>query len=234
MNSEIKARLQAMGDADYAQFERKIIPTLAPETVVGVRTPGLRAYARQLAKHEHVGDFLASLPHEWFEENQLHAFILSEMKDFPACLQAVNTFLPHVDNWATCDQLTPKVFRTNKAVLLKQVRKWLRSSHEYTVRFAVKMLMDHFLDDPSAEYPSLVASVRRKEYYVKMMQAWYFATALAKQYATVLPFIEQRRLDEWTHNKAIQKALESYRVSEEQKEYLRTLKVKGQSRPCSL
>jgi len=172
--------------------------------------------------------FLEALPHFYFEENQLHAFLLSEMKDFAACLKAVERFLPYIDNWATCDQLSPKVFRKHRQELRDAVWRWIDSGQTYAVRFGIKMLMDHFLDgDFEPVYLEMTASVRSEEYYVRMMVAWYFATALAKQYDAALPYIENRRLDPWTHNKTIQKAVESYRIRPEQKEYLRGLKIKN-------
>ena len=227
MKSEITKELFSIRDEDYAEFMRKLIPTVEPDTVIGIRTPELKAYAKRLAKEKKSEKFLKELPHKYFEENQLHAFLLSDMKDYEACAEAVGEFLPFVDNWATCDQLTPKVFAKHKEELLKLIDRWLKSGETYTVRFAVKMLMSHFLDDGfDLKYPKKVASIRSDEYYVQMMVAWYYATALAKQYDAVLPFIEKRCLDKWTHNKAIQKAAESYRVSDEHKEYLKTLKIK--------
>ena len=193
--------------------------------MVGVRTPALRALAKSLATREDLGDFLADLPHGTFDENQLHAFLLSGMRDYDACVRGVNAFLPFVDNWATCDQMSPKVFRKNKPALLGEIRGWLASDRTYTLRFAVGMLSAHFLDedfDPS--YLALAASVRSEEYYVRMMVAWYFATALAKQYDAALPFITDGKLDPWTHNKAIQKSVESYRVPPDRKEALKRLK----------
>ena len=228
ITDEIWDELFRLQDAKYRDFLSKLIPTVPPERVIGIRTPALRAMAKQLGKREDIDAFLDELPHTYFDENQLHAFILSEMKDFAACLRAVNRFLPYVDNWATCDQLSPKVFRKHKPELLVSVRKWIASGETYTVRFGVGMLMEHFLDDDfDPAYLETVAAIRSEEYYVRMMIAWYFATALAKQYEAALPFLEGRRLDVWTHNKTIQKAVESYRITPEQKAFLRGLKVKG-------
>ena len=171
--------------------------------------------------------FLNDLPHRYFDENQLHAFMLSEMRDFDRCMDGVRRFLPYVDNWATCDQMSPKVFKRHRAQLPGNVREWLASGHTYTVRFAIGMLMAHFLDeDFDEEYPRWVSQVRSDDYYVNMMIAWYFATALAKRYEAVLPYIEERRLPPWTHNKAIQKSLESYRIPDERKAYLKGLKIR--------
>ena len=223
----------------YRDFQKKLIPTVDPESVIGVRTPELRKLAKQLARLRtsktaadcktaaDVEAFLKDLPHEYFDENQLHAFIISEDKDYERCMADVEEFLPYVDNWATCDQMSPKVFKKNKDGLLLHVRKWLKSDRTYTVRFAIGMLMEHFLDDDfDPEYPKLVAKVKSDEYYVNMMIAWYFATALAKQHDAVIPYLEEQKLDVWTHNKTIQKARESYRITPEQKEYLKTLKRK--------
>ena len=228
ITDEIRDELFRLQDAKYRDFQRKLIPTVPPEKVIGVRTPALRAMAKQVGKREDIGAFLEDLPHTYFDENQLHAFILSGMKDYAECLSAVDRFLPYVDNWATCDQLSPKVFRKHKPELLTSVRKWIASGETYTVRFGVGMLMEHFLDgDFDPVYLETVAAIRSEEYYVRMIAAWYFATALAKQYESALPFLEGRRLDVWTHNKTIQKAVESYRITPEQKAFLRGLKVKG-------
>ncbi|MDO4804958.1 MAG: DNA alkylation repair protein [Lachnospiraceae bacterium] len=224
---DIRSELFQMQDLKYRAFQSKLTPTVAPEHFIGVRTPDLRKLAKQVGKWKDVDVFLKALPHDTFEENQLHAFIISEMKDYAECMDAVNVFLPYVDNWATCDQMSPKTFKKHRQELLAAIRQWIASDHLYTARFGIKMLMEHFLDeDFDVEYLGMVAGVRSEEYYVRMMIAWYFATALAKQYEQTLPFIEERRLDSWTHNKTIQKAIESYRISLEQKEYLRGLKVK--------
>ena len=215
-----------MQDPAYRDFQMKLIPNVDPESAIGVRTPALRAYAKQLVKQGEEAEFLAALPHEYFDENQLHAFILSELKDFERCVREVERFLPYVDNWATCDQLSPRAFKKNKDRLLPYIKKWIASDKVYTIRFAIGMLMQHFLDDDfDLTYPDMVAAVRSKEYYVNMMIAWYFATALAKQYDAIVPYIENRRLADWTHNKAIQKSIESRRITDEQKQYLRNLKV---------
>ena len=225
ITEEIREELFRLQDSKYREFQIKLIPNVTPDSVIGVRTPALRKYAKDLAKREDIGDFLSDVPHRYFDENQLHAFIISQLKNFRSCMEYVRAFLPYVDNWATCDQMSPKVFGKNKGDLLLQIREWIASGDTYTVRFGIGMLMQHFLDeDFDPEYPELVAQIRSEEYYVNMMKAWYFATALAKQYEAVLPFIEGRRLDDWTHRKAIQKSVESYRITEEQKKYLKTLK----------
>lgn len=227
MIEDIRKELFALQDEKYQAFQVKLFPTLNPESIIGVRTPDLRSYAKKLLKQEKIAEFLSDLPHRYFDENQLHAFIISEMKDYERCIGEVKSFLPYVDNWATCDQMSPKVFKKHLPELLVCIKEWIRSDETYTIRFGVGMLLEHYLDDAfSLEYPEMVAGLRSSEYYVNMMIAWYFATALAKQYEVILPFIENRRLDTWTHNKAIQKALESYRITPEQKEYLKGLKIK--------
>lgn len=223
---EIKEELFAQQDSGYRDFQAKLIPTVEYETVIGVRTPALRKMAKQLAKREDIGTFLETLPHRYFEENQLHAFIIAERKDFAQCMDGLSSFLPFVDNWATCDQMSLKVFKKHRQELLPYIREWIASDQTYTVRFGIRMLMDHFLDEDFAPTClKMVADIRSEEYYVNMMIAWYFATALAKQYEAALPYIEEGRLATWTHNKAIQKAVESYRITPEQKGYLRGLKI---------
>ncbi len=227
INEEIINELKNICDPKYRDFQAKLIPNVDKESVIGVRTPALRKYAKQLVNREDIADFLDKLPHGSFDENQLHAFIVSEIKDYEECLARVDRFLPYVDNWATCDQMSPKIFKKNRTRLLTSIKGWIDSDKTYVVRFGIGMLMEHFLDedyDPS--YPEIVCNIRSEEYYVNMMMAWYFATALAKQYDSVIPYIEDNRLDVWTHNKTIQKSVESYRISDEQKAYLKSLKRK--------
>ena len=224
---EIRDELFKMQDIGYRDFNSKLIPTVKKEDMIGVRTPELRKYAKKLLKEEGVEDFLHSLPHKYFDENQLHAFIISEIKEFKLCIDELINFLPYLDNWATCDQLSPKIFKKYRNDLLPHIYEWLKSDKTYTVRFGIGMLMEHFLDeDFKSEYPEMVAAVRSEEYYINMMTAWYFPTALAKQYESILPFIEGNKLDTWTHNKTIQKAIESNRINAEQKNYLKGLKIK--------
>lgn len=226
INDDILKKLYALQDTAYRDFQGKLLPTVNSKTIIGVRTPDLRKLAKELAKQDDIGTFLDTLPHTYFDENQLHAFILSELKDYGRCIALVNAFLPCVDNWATSDQLSPKVFKKHKEDLLVQIKAWLKSEKTYTVRFAVGMLMQHYLDDSfSPAYPKLVAAIKSDEYYINMMRAWYFATALAKQYDAIIPYIEGKKLDAWTHNKTIQKAVESYRITPEQKEYLKTFRL---------
>ena len=227
ISDEIRNELFKMQDIEYRDFNSKLIPTVKKEDMIGIRTPELRKYAKKLIKSEEMEEFLHSLPHKYFDENQLHAFIISEIRDFKICMDELINFLPYLDNWATCDQLSPKIFKKYRNDLLPHIYEWLKSDKIYTVRFGIGMLMEHFLDeDFKSEYPEMVAAVRSEEYYINMMTAWYFATALAKQYESILPFIEGNKLDTWAHNKSIQKAIESNRISAEQKNYLKGLKIK--------
>ena len=224
---EIQNELFKLQDVKYRDFQAKLMPTINPESMIGVRTPELRKLAKQLAKRDDIDEFLDALPHKYFDENQLHAFIISGMKDYEKCLERLEAFLPFVDNWATCDQMSPKIFKKHRAELVQKIDKWIESDYTYTVRFAIGMLMEHFLDeDFDIVYADMVADVHSEEYYINMMIAWYFATALAKQYDAIVPYIIEQRLNTWTHNKTIQKAVESYRITPEQKTYLRTLKIK--------
>ena len=223
--TELRKKLYELQDLKYRDMQIRIIPTIAPESVIGVRTPALKAMAKALLKAGDYRDFLEDLPHQYFEENQLQAFIISGIKELHECMEELEKFLPYVDNWATCDQMSPKLFKKHKEALLTHIKAWIKSEKAYTVRFGVGMLMEHFLgDDFAPQYPEMVAALRSDEYYVNMMIAWYFATALAKQYDSILPFIEEKRLDDWTHNKAIQKSVESSRITPEQKRYLKSLK----------
>ena len=224
---EITAELFRQRDEDYARMQAKIIPSVSADRIIGVRTPALRALAKSLYKDPDIDIFLSCLPHVYFDEDQLHAFIISLEKDFDKCMADVNALLPFQDNWATCDQLSPKAFKKEPTELLPHIQAWIQSDQPYTVRFAVGMLMQHFLEERfDTKYADMVAELRSEEYYVNMMIAWYFATALAKQYESVLPYLEERKLAPWVHNKAIQKSVESYRITEEQKAYLKTLKIR--------
>jgi 3-methyladenine DNA glycosylase AlkD len=224
---EIVQRLFELRDEDYARMQCKIIPTVDPKRIIGVRTPVLKELAKELVKDEDRDLFLMDLPHGYFDEDQLHAFVISLEKDFGKCIDQVETFLPYIDNWATCDQLSPKVFRKHKEELLPYIDRWITSGKTYLIRFAVGMLMEHFLDqDFRIGYADKVVQIVSDEYYVNMMRAWYFATALCKQYEQIIQFIEQKKLDVWTHNKAIQKSVESRRIPEERKDYLRSLRIR--------
>ena len=227
MTDIIRKRLFELRDEEYKAFNSSLIPTIDPETVIGVRTPALRSLARDIKNTAEAEGFLKVLPHEYFEENNLHAFLIEYIKDFDKCICELERFLPYVDNWATCDMMRPKVFKRHPEKLLGHIDLWLASGKTYTVRYAVGMLMSYFLDENfEVAYAEKVAAIVSEEYYVNMMRAWYFATALAKQYGAIVPFIEENRLDVWTSNKAIQKAVESRRISTEQKEYLKRFKRK--------
>ncbi len=222
---EIREKLFSLQDKAYRDFQIKLIPGMEKDHMIGVRTPALRAFAKELRGRADLGDFLLALPHQYFDEDQLHAFLVSGMKDFGVCVEELGRFLPYIDNWATCDQLSPTCFKNHRRELREKIEGWLVSDQTYTVRFSIGMLMQHFLDedfDPAC--PERVAQIRSEEYYINMMIAWYFATALAKQYESVLPFLTEHRLSPWTHNKTIQKAIESYRVPKAHKDYLRTLR----------
>ena len=218
-------RLIACSDEQYKEFQSKLVPNIPKETVLGVRTPDMRRIAKEIRGTEEADAFLLELPHRYYEENQVHFFLIAMIKDFDQCVQAVETFLPYVDCWPVCDQSTPKVFAKNHEKLLPLIRKWMDSDHVYTARFGIRMLMNEFLgEDFQPEYLAWVAGVQGEDYYIKMMVAWYFATALAKQYDESVVYIEEHRLEPWTHKKAIQKAVESYRVTEAHKEYLKMLR----------
>ncbi len=227
VTESVQRRLFELQDTEYRDFHAKLMPTVAKEKIIGIRTPVLRKFAKEYAKSEDAGEFLKVLPHDYYEENNLHGFLIEGMKDYEECVRALDTFLPYVDNWATCDMIAPKVFQKHLPELEHKTEEWMASGHTYTIRYGIGMLMKFYLDGVfQEEYLTRVARVQSEEYYVKMMVAWYFATALAKQYEAALPFIEEKRLETWTHNKAIQKAVESSRITKEQKSYLRKFKIK--------
>ena len=223
---DITQKLMDMQDIKYRDFTSSLIPNVAKENMIGIRLPGVKKLAKELYKSEEYKDFINMLPHTYFEEYHLHSYILSEIKDFDAFVYEIEKFLPYIDNWSVCDSLRSRCFVKNKEKALIYIKTWLESNHTYTKRFAIEMLMVHYLgDDFAPEYLELVSKVQGEDYYLKMMVAWYFATALAKQYDATLPYIQNHLIqDKWTHNKAIQKALESYRVSEDKKALLKTLK----------
>ena len=224
----IRARLFALQDEGYRAFHSRLMPTGPPETVIGVRVPALRRLAMRLAGTPQAEAFLRELPHTYYEENNLHAFLLESIRDYDAALAATEKFLPYIDNWATCDSFCPKVFAKHKEDLLPVLRRWMASDHPYTVRYGMEMLMRYYLDeDFRPEHLAWAAAVHSGEYYINMMRAWYFATALAKQPEAALPWLTARRLDVWTHNKTIQKAVESSRIPAETKAFLRTLRVRS-------
>ena len=225
--TDIQKRLFELQDMAYRDFHSGLIPELPKEHFIGIRVPVLKKFAKEYKKEAEAEVFLKQLPHTYYEEYMLHGLLIAEIKDYAACIQAVEAFLPYIDNWAVCDGLSPKVFKDHKQELLEKIKQWIPSKHTYICRFGMEMLMRWFLDeDFRPEYLKMPASVRSEEYYVNMARAWYFATALAKKYDQVLPFLEEQKMDVWTHNKTIQKAIESYRITPEQKEYLRALKIK--------
>ena len=227
VEARIRVRLFAMQDAKYRDFTAKLTPTVPPERIIGVRTPELRKYAVELSKTEDAAAFMAMLPHLYQEENNLHAFLIERIADYDACVAALDAFLPYVDNWATCDSMSPKCLKKQLPRLTGEIRRWMASDRVYTVRFGMGMLMRHFLDDAfDPAYLDWVAALRSEEYYINMMIAWFFATALAKQWDATLPFIVNCRLEPWVHNKAIQKAVESYRIPEDRKIWLRAQKIR--------
>ncbi len=226
--TDLQKELFQLQDVAYKDFHRNLIPNVEQERVIGIRVPVLRKFAKQFSKSEAAATFLEDLPHFYYEENNLHMMLLIEMRVFSACLEKIDAFLPYVDNWATCDLPLPQCFKTHKEELLPHIYGWLDSTHTYTVRYAIGALMRLFLEeDFTPEYLTRVAKIQSEEYYVNMMIAWYFATALAKQWNATIPYLEQHRLAPWVHRKTIQKALESYRITPEQKDYLRTLRTAG-------
>lgn len=223
---DIKEELFKLQDNKFGDFNSRLIPGVDRKKVIGVKTPELKRLAKIIVKENIADDFLQQLPHQYFEENQLHAFILSDIKDYDMALSEIERFLPYIDNWATCDQLIPKAIAKNPERILVKAEEWLKSEHTYTVRFAIAIYMRYFLDDRfKMDYLYKIASLKSDEYYVNMMIAWYFATALAKQYDTTISVFEKQLLDKWTHNKAIQKACESLRVSDEHKDVLKGMKI---------
>lgn len=226
MSKNIQSLLFAKQDIKYRDFQAPLFPNIDKERMIGVRTPELKKLAKELFGSELANKFIETLPHQYFDENQLHAFIISFIKDFKTCLKEVERFLPYIDNWGTCDQLSPKVFAKHKEELVVDIKRWIKSKHTYTVRFAIGMLLGLYLDESFKEdYLELVGGIKSEEYYINMMIAWYFATALAKQYDSTIKYIEDKQLDPWVHNKTIQKAVESYRITNEQKAYLKSLKI---------
>ena len=229
--SEIKVDIQqelfALQDLSYRDFHAKLMPTVDKARVIGVRTPKLRAFAKEFGKTEEAKEFLKVLPHQYYEENNLHGLLIEQVRDYDKCLEELERFLPFIDNWATCDLLALHMMKKHRDTFIREIYRWMGSDKPYIIRFGISMLMRHYLDEGfKPEYPEKVAAIRSEEYYVNMMRAWYFATALAKQYERILPFLEEQRMDIWTHNKTIQKSIESYRITQEQKDHLRTLRIK--------
>ena len=225
---KITNRLFELKDDAYADLSSKLAPNLDRNNIIGVRVPLARKLAKEYIKEDESKEFLNDLPHKYFDENMLHGLLISEIKDYDLCIKELDKFLPYVDNWAVCDIMSPSIFKKNKDKLINKIKEWIKSKHTYTCRFGICSLMQHYLDnDFKKEYLSLVANIHSEEYYVNMMIAWFFATALAKQWDETILYIESRKLDKWVHNKTIQKAIESNRITKEQKEYLKTLKIKA-------
>ena len=223
----IREELFALQDLKYKEFHKRLIPTIDENTIIGVRIPALRTLVKDFSKTKEAEEFMKELPHMYYEENNVHAFLIEKIKSYDICIQELDRFLPFVDNWTTCDSMAPKVLKKHLPELLDKIEEWMASDHTYTVRYGIGLLMKYYLDEAFDEkYLQMVADVYTEEYYINMMVAWYYATALAKQYEAALPYIEQQKLGVWIHNKTIQKAVESYRISPEQKSYLRTLRRK--------
>lgn len=223
---DIEKKLLSMQDIEYKNFHKKLMPTISEYSIIGIRVPELRKFAKEIYGTEEAAEFMSELPHKFYEENNLHAFLIEQIKDFDEAIRKTEEFLPYIDNWATCDGFFPKVFVKNHDKLIPKIKVWLGSDKPYTVRYAIGLLMKCFLDDDfKPEYPKMAADVKSDEYYVKMMQAWYFATAIAKQYDAVIKYFTEKKLDVWVHNKSLQKAIESRRT--DNKEYLKKLKING-------
>lgn len=225
--TNVQTRLFELQDLKYRDFHAKLMPTVNKEKIIGVRTPALRVFAKKYGKTDEAKEYLQILPHQYYEENNLHGLLIEQIKDYDTCLEELERFLPYIDNWATCDLLALHMMKKHRDIFIREIYRWMESDQPYIIRFGISMLMRHYLDEGfKPEYPEKVAAIRSEEYYVNMMRAWYFATALAKQYEKILPFLEEQRMDIWTHNKTIQKSIESYRITQEQKDHLRTLRIK--------
>ncbi len=223
----IQKQLFELQDLGYKEFHSKLMPTVCKDKIIGVRVPQLRKFAKELNKSDLKADFLNTLPHKYYEEDNLHAFLIEQIKDFNECVSALDNFLLFVDNWATCDMMTPKVLAENPDLLYEKIQEWAKSEHTYTVRFAVVTLMKFFTDERlDKKHLKLLLRIKSDEYYINMAIAWYLATALSSRWDLVIPYIENKKFDKWIHNKAIQKSIESYRITKQQKEYLKTLKIK--------
>ena len=224
---KIEKMLFELRDEEYAKFQAKLTPSVDPKLFIGVRVPDVRKLAKQLKDDPACEKFLSELPHKYYDENMLHGLLVSEIKDYDKAIRETEIFLPYIDNWAVCDIMSPKIFKKHKIELIEKIKEWSGAGETYTIRFGIEMLMSHYLDDDfKKEYLKIPAIIKSEEYYVNMMVAWFFATALAKQWESTIPYIEKKKLDKWTHNKTIQKAIESYRITDEKKDYLRSLKIK--------
>ena len=222
----VEEELFKLQDKKYQKLQVNLVPNVDKETILGVRVPEIRKLAKKYKNDDSVNEFLKELPHKYYDENLLHGLIISEIKDYDRCIEEVEMFLPYVDNWAVCDTMSPKIFAKNKDKLIIMIKKWIKSSELYTCRFGIRMLMNHFLkDDYKDEYLELPAAIHTDEYYLKMMVAWFYATALAYRWDDTIKYLDEKKLDKWTHNKTIQKAIESYRITDSQKDYLRKIKL---------
>ena len=227
MIRDVRKRLFEMQDTGYRDFHARLVPTVEKEKIIGIQIPILRKFAKEFGKTERSEMFLKVLPHQYYEENNLHGLLIEQIRDYDKCLKELERFLPYINNWATCDLLALHMMKKHRDIFIREIYRWMESDKPYIIRFGISMLMRHYLDEGfKPEYPEKVAAIRSEEYYVNMMRAWYFATALAKQYEKILPFLEEQRMDIWTHNKTIQKSIESYRITQEQKDHLRTLRIK--------
>ena len=224
---DIQKELFKLQDLKYKEFHKKLIPNVDENLIIGVRTPLVKKLTKTIVKEGKDKEFLKNLPHKYYEENNICAFLINEMKDYKNAIESLDKFLPHIDNWATCDGVRPKCFKNNTDKLIFEIEKWLKSDHEYTVRFALEMIMVFYLDEKfDIKYLDMASKIKSDKYYINMMISWLFATSLAKQYEKTVPYIEEKILPLWVHNKTIQKAIESYRVSDENKKYLKSLKLK--------
>lgn len=224
---QITNKLLLLQDLNYREFHAKLIPNVSKESIIGVKNPNVKQVAKEIIKNHDEELFIGNLPHKYYEENNLHSYIICECKDYNKTIKLLDDFLPYVDNWATCDIITPKIFKKNRDKLLTEIERWINSNNTYIIRFGIKMLMNFFLDDEfKKEYLDIPLKIKSNEYYVNMMIAWFYSTALAKQYEETIKIIESKKLNKWIHNRSIQKALESYRVDNDKKTYLRSLKIK--------
>lgn len=225
--TKLQQQLFAMQDKEYKEFHQKLMPTVSTDAVIGIRIPQLRKFAKEFARTEEAKDFLKELPHQYYEENNLHAFVIEQLRDYETTMRETEIFLPYIDNWATCDCFSPKVFKKHPKEVLEKIKVWIKSEKVYTVRYGIGLLMANYLEEYfQPEMLSMVAEIRTEEYYINMMCAWYMATALAKQYDAAIPYITEYRLTPWVQNKSIQKAVESRRIDEETKEFLKKWKRK--------
>ena len=225
--SELQKQLFSLSDKAYKTFQEKLMPSVDPNAVIGIRTPDLRRFAAKFAKTESAKSFIANLPHTYYEENNLHAFLIEQTDNFDHTIKELNRFLPYVNNWATCDMMSPKIFSSNKEKLLPVIQQWISSTHTYMIRFGIVMLIKHYLDEAfSPRHLRIVANISSNEYYIEMAQAWYFAEALVKQYDQTLPYLQKGQLSHFVHNKTISKACDSFRIENDKKKFLKTLRIK--------